>query len=638
MPRFAIRNRQRLTEFLPVSALAIAGLVLSVSVFLVLRGYYLGSDRQQFQRDAAYYSGAFKSDVEQHVASLAAIHAFVSASHDVNRWEFSAFAHQILPQNSGFKAVLWLPQVGQKQRKTFETNLQRDGLYGLKLRELTEQNRLIDAGTRPAYLPVAYVEPFESSGNLIGVDLSTNEIYARLMAEARKTGKQAASQPVSQALVEGAKPPIVLVAFPLNRPPLNRAEAPRGRAAGQVPAQKALEGPEGYVLGILQLNGVIADAIGPRAPIQAGIGYGDPSGSAVFLDGSGKTTSLDHWFGDSEFRQKVPFAVAGKHFFLVLRSARHGTALTRFYAPAGAALLVLALAGMLAQSMIVTILRKREVEHAVIERTAELSNLNQTLREEVAQRRQAEAALRVAKDRAESANRAKSAFLSTMSHELRTPLNAIIGFSDVLVHPGHSLDAKTEDYLQEINRSGVRLLDLINDILEITQMDTEDAAPYEPVSVADVVDAALSTIQSQADLAGVSLKRADDETFGVLHGDSRRLQKALLNLLSNAVKFNEKGGWVRVAVRHDGGCLAIEVSDNGIGMPASAEALITKLFAQFDMSLARRHDGIGLGLTFVQRVAHYHDAALTISSRVGEGTVVNLRFPAHRVVRALEVA
>ena len=113
MPSFTHINRQRLTEFLPVTALAVAGLVLSVSVFLVLRGYYLSSDRQQFQRDAAYYSGAFKNDVEQHVASLAAIHAFVSASHDVNRWEFSAFAHQILPRNSGFKAVLWLPQVSQ---------------------------------------------------------------------------------------------------------------------------------------------------------------------------------------------------------------------------------------------------------------------------------------------------------------------------------------------------------------------------------------------------------------------------------------------------------------------------------------------------------------------------------------------
>ncbi len=616
-----------------MSALAIAGLILSLSVFLVLRGYYLGADREQFQRDAAYYSGAFKSDVERHVTSLAAIHAFVSASHDVNRWEFSAFAHQILPQNSGFKAVLWLPQVPQRQRKAFETNLQRDGLYGLRLRELTEQNRLIDAGARPSYLPVAYVEPFESSGNLIGVDLSTNKTYAQLMAEARKAGRQAASQPVSQALVDGAEPPIVLVAFPLNRPAPNRTGAPHGR---ELPARFLPEGPEGYVLGILQLNGVIADAIGPRAPIQAGIGYGDPARPAVFLDGQkNRTTSLDRWFGDSEFHQKVAFSVAGQPFFLVLRSARHGTALTRFYAPAGAALLVLALAAMLAQSMITTILRKREVEGAVIERTAELRALNQTLSAEVGQRRQAEAALRVAKDKAESANRAKSAFLSTMSHELRTPLNAIIGFSSFLAHPGHALDAKTEDYVQEINRSGVRLLEMINDILEITQMDTEDAAPDDPVAVADIIDTALAVVELQAHQAGISLERAVDEGVPPLRGDARRLQKALINLLSNAVKFNESGGKARIAARHDGDCVTLEVSDNGLGLPDGAEALTTKLFSQFDTSHARKHEGAGLGLTFVHRVALYHHATLKISSNLGEGTAVALVFPAHRLANAV---
>jgi signal transduction histidine kinase len=605
MLKFVQRNRHRLADFLPVSALAVAGLILSVSVFLVLRGYYVGIDRQQFQRDAAYYSGAFKNDVERHVASLAAIHAFVSASHDVNRWEFSAFAHQILPQNSGFKAVLWLPQVSQKQRGAFEANLQRDGLYGLKLRELTEQNRLINAGARPVYLPVAYVEPFESSGNLIGVDLSTNKIYAQLIDQARRSGKQAASEPVSQALIEGARAPSLLVAFPLNRP-----KGPRGLGSP--------EGPEGYVLGVLQLPGVIADAIGPRAPIQAHIGYGDAAG-------------FDKWFGASEFHQKGPFTVAGKHFFLLLRSVGHGTGLTRFYAPAGAALLVLALAAMLAQSMATTVLRKREVERAVIERTAELSALNLTLSEEVEQRRHAEAALRAAKEKAESANRAKSAFLSTMSHELRTPLNAIIGFSGIMIQPDHGLDATSEDYLQEINRSGVRLLDLINDILEITQMDGGDAAPDDPVAIADIVDGALAAVGPQADRSGVLLKASVQET--VIRGDARRLQKALINLLSNAVKFNNKGGWAQVSVWREGGCLVLEVSDNGVGMPDGAEALITRLFSQFDMSLARRHEGIGLGLTLVERVAHYHDAALSISSGVGKGTTVRLLFPEHRWMR-----
>ena len=133
-----------------------------------------------------------------------------------------------------------------------------------------------------------------------------------------------------------------------------------------------------------------------------------------------------------------------------------------------------------------------------------------------------------------------------MSHELRTPLNAIIGFSSILTHPGHTLDAKTEDYLQEINRSGVRLLELINDILEITQMDTEDAAPDDPVAVADIIDAALALMQPQADGAGVSLECAVGDGLPPLRGDARRLQKALVNLLSNAVKFNEKGGRAKI--------------------------------------------------------------------------------------------
>src|ERR1043166_5256495 len=145
MPNISKTSRRGLADFLPIVALMLAGTVLSVAVFLVLRGYYLGADRRQFQEDATYYSTSFKSDVERHATSLAAIRAFVSTSHDVNRWEFSAFAHQILPQNSGFKAVLWLPQLGEQQRPHFESNLHRDGLYGLKLRELNASGRLVNA-------------------------------------------------------------------------------------------------------------------------------------------------------------------------------------------------------------------------------------------------------------------------------------------------------------------------------------------------------------------------------------------------------------------------------------------------------------------------------------------------------------
>ena len=419
---------------------------------------------------------------------------------------------------------------------------------------------------------------------------------------------------------------MVLVAFPLNR-------QTRAKVRGDS------DGPEGYALGILQLDRVIQEAIGPAAPIQAVIAYGSSTAPKVFLPGEREqTVDLGHWYGDAAFHQTVPFTVAGRHFFLVLRSGPHDDALTRIYAPAGAALLILALTALLAQSILSTILRKRFVERAVIERTAELRDLNTLLSAEVQQRRLAEAALRIAKDKAESANRAKSAFLSTMSHELRTPLNAIIGFSSMLIEGPRLSEARSADYLQEINGSGVRLLDLINDILEITQMDTDNANYGDPVCLGDIIDAVIEKMQPQADDAGLALKTAIAGPLPLFHGDGRRLQKALQKLLSNAIKFTERGGWAQIAARASADELVLEVSDNGVGMPQGATAKIIDIFAQADSSLTRRHEGAGLGLTFVSRVASQHGGKLHISSGLGQGTVVVLSFPMHRAAAIREVA
>ena len=616
-------------DFLPFAVVVAAGLVLSILSFLLVRGYYFGADRRQFQNDTAYYSANFKANVTRHVNSMAAIHAFVSASHDVNRWEFSNFAHQILPQNSGFKAVLWLPHIEARQRRTFEEGLQKDGLYGLRLRALTAAGQLVDADARPAYLPVAYVEPFDASGSLIGVDLSDNPIYAPLFDAAARSGKLVVSAPLARALVDGARAPIVLVVFPLIRP------ASHSPADHRAPARPA--GPAGYALGVLQLNRVIDGSIGPRAPVQAAIANGPDL--AVYSNGQREqVTALSRWFGDAEFHQVEPFTIAGRRFFLAMRSAPNGNALTRIYVPAGSAMLVLALTALLAQSMLTTIQRKRLVERAVIARTAELSQTNRALNLEIAQRRNVETALRVAKDKAESANRAKSAFLSAMSHELRTPLNAIIGFSGMLIDKAEAFDERTADYLSEINAGGTRLLSLINDILEITQMDTEENGAGELVYLSDIVAAVIDKLQPAADKAGVLLQSALAEPLPAVRGDGKRLQKALFNLVSNAIKFTQKGGWAKIAAHGGPDGLVLEVGDNGAGMPPGAEAEIAGPFSQYDGTLARRHEGVGLGLTFVRRVADHHQAVLQIFSELGQGTRVVLKFPADRIVKAREVA
>ena len=636
----ALRPRQPgdgVADFGPIAAVVVAGIMLSAMLFFAARGYFAAQDRDQFQRDAGFYGASFRSAIERHVNSLAAIHAFVTASHDVNRWEFSNFAHQILPQNSGFKAVLWLPEISAKARPGFEAEMQRDGLFGLTLRELTDSGALVTAGKRGDYLPVAYVEPFDVSGSLIGVDLARNPIYAPLFDAARKANKVVASPPLDRALVNGAKAPLVVLAFPLNRHTLAEAQGPQTVTAGasRVARAAAPNNLEGYALGVVQLDRVVDSTFGARAPVQGAIAYGSAK-NPVLIGGAGR--DLSRWFGKAEFHQLESFRIAGRPFFLAVRSANGGAPLTRLFVPAGVALLSLALTALLAQSMLSTTLRKRQVERAVVARTAELSRSNQALSAEIEQRRETQAALTAARDKAEAASRAKTAFLSNMSHELRTPLNAIIGFSSMLLAGVGGGGAKSDDYLNEINGAGTRLLDLINDVLEVTQMDADAEAPGELLYLPDIVDGVMEKMRGPADEACVALQASVSDHLPALMGDGRRIKRALEHLVSNAIKFGAKGGFAVIGARMSEGGLALEVSDNGQGLKPGTEEAVTGLFSQADSSHSRRYEGVGLGLTFVARVAGYHGAAMKIHSRPGEGTRVTLVFPKTRIVAAREVA
>lgn len=608
MPRWRIR-KARLGDFGPVTAVIACGLVLSAIAFFLVRAYYFSADRHQFQSDAAFYGANFRGSIDHHVNSLAAIHAFVSASHKVDRWEFSNFARQVLPENSGLKAVLWVPEVASAERRTFEARMQSDGLFGLTIRELRGNGKLVAAPPRQTYLPVAYVEPFEVSGTLIGVDLGRNDIYAPLFAAARAKGQIVSSPPLDRTLVDGAHAPFVMLAFPL--------------------ARENGKGLEGYVLGVVELDRVIGQVLSHRAPVKAAIAFRSRNGLVVYRDGV--RASLRDFTGTSEFRQIQSFRIADRVYYLVIASAPSATELTRVYVPAGLALLVLALTALLAQSMLVTALRKLEVERAVLLRTAELRRINRSLGAEIEQRLKAQGALIVARDKAETANRAKSAFLATMSHELRTPLNAIIGFSGMLLDGAVKAAAKKADYLKEINGAGFRLLDLINDILEITQMDAAANEAHEPVYLSDVVAGVAEKMRKAADEAGMTLATAVGENLPPIKGDGRRLERAAVHLVSNAIKFGRKGGAVRITARALKYSQLLEVRDDGPGLPEGSEDSILELFAQGDTSLSRHRDGVGLGLTFVCRVANHHEARLKVESRKGKGTSISMVFPPSRI-------
>ena len=248
------------------------------------------------------------------------------------------------------------------------------------------------------------------------------------------------------------------------------------------------------------------------------------------------------------------------------------------------------------------------------------------LREQKAQ----EAALREAKEAAEAANRTKSAFLANMSHEIRTPLNGILGFADVL-RGGGTDEAQTAEYLDTIRSSGDHLLGLINDILDLSKVEA-GRMEFEPVRCDPhaILCDVLSVLRVGAAGRGLSLEcRWGGEVPETVLTDPGRLRQVLTNVVGNAVKFTAAGS-VRVfaAVERDAAAgssqLVVEVHDTGEGIAADKLETIFEPFAQADASVTRRHGGTGLGLAICRKIAEALGGSLTVTSRVGWGSVFKL--------------
>jgi signal transduction histidine kinase len=270
--------------------------------------------------------------------------------------------------------------------------------------------------------------------------------------------------------------------------------------------------------------------------------------------------------------------------------------------------------------------------YAVLERCFDKIQLRQ-------ERTSAYEALRVAKEAAEQANRAKSDFLATMSHELRTPLNAIIGFSEILVAQGPNLVGNEQalGYIKDINASGVHLLAVINDILDLSKAEAGKLEMSEDVAdLRQLMDGALKTVQGRAETSGVILASECSPELPYLLCDERKLKQVLVNLLSNGIKFTPAGGRVAVSVASRDGDLVIAISDSGIGIASADIGKAFEPFGQVDNRLSRKFDGTGLGLPLAAAMIRQHGGSLTLTSEVGRGTTATIVIPGQRLLPAIQ--
>jgi signal transduction histidine kinase len=240
-----------------------------------------------------------------------------------------------------------------------------------------------------------------------------------------------------------------------------------------------------------------------------------------------------------------------------------------------------------------------------------------------------------AKLSAERHSRAKSEFLANMSHELRTPLNAIIGFAEILKDERLSTARPPAEYATDIHQSGLHLLTIINDVLDMAKIEAGKIELDENLFDLDSeVEVVLRMILPRAKEGALTVETAIVRDLPPVYADRRLLRQILLNLLSNAVKFTPRGGRVTLAAGLEpDGRLTITIGDTGIGIAQEDLDRVMQPFAQVDAGLSRRYEGTGLGLPICKALTELHGGIMTMSSTPGRGTTVTVRFPAHRVHR-----
>jgi two-component system, cell cycle sensor histidine kinase PleC len=264
---------------------------------------------------------------------------------------------------------------------------------------------------------------------------------------------------------------------------------------------------------------------------------------------------------------------------------------------------------------IATINDLRHSQQALERQTDELADLAEKYAEE--------------KTRAEEANQAKSKFLANMSHELRTPLNAIIGFSEIMESAmfGPLGAKKYTEYSRDIRESGQYLLDVINDILDMSKIEAGSVHfTPETVELDHILADSLRVVSGRANQKRLTLKSQIAPGI-TLNADRRALKQIALNLLSNAVKFTPDGGAVTVRGRVRGGMVSIAIEDDGIGIPKDGLHKLGRPFEQIESQLTKRHQGSGLGLAIAKSLVEMHGGAMRIRSVLGSGTAVVVRLP-----------
>jgi signal transduction histidine kinase len=570
-----IDRRRRL--HVPLRGFAWAGLVATLIFTL---GYWRYSNvdlerrvegrfRQLTQRQV----DALVERMHAHERVLLGASGLFAASQAVSRDEWRAYIANLdleatLPgaQGTGFAVV-----VPRAEREAHEAAVRAEGLT---------QYRIRPEGEREVYSSIVYLEPFEGRNlRAFGYDMYSEPVRRVAMDRARDTGRPSMTHKVT--LVQETNEDVqagFLIYVPVYAP----GKTLRSTAERRI----ALIGWVYSPYRAADLMSSVFQSFDRDAEVEVFDGEPRPENLLYATQDATRTAQQTVSF---------PIEVGGVKWTVRFRSSKAfdvgvDRLQTRLVLLAGVLLSMLVFALLYAETR-----HRAQLEEQVRERTRELEQ---------------------ARDEAEGASRAKSAFLATVSHELRTPLNAIIGFSSILLQ--EKLGAEQRKQLGIINRSGLQLLDLIKEILDITSIEAGHLAMHiEPVNLRQVVEEQCEALQVQAKEGGLYLRLEECEPPVMVVADKGRLSQVVRNLVSNAIKFTDRGG-VTVRCTADNDVATVEVEDTGIGIPPEAHAMLFVPFQRGDRHGGR--PGTGLGLAISRRLVEAMGGEIGFESVVGQGS------------------
>lgn len=523
--------------------------------------------------------------------AVEALHGLMDASETVSRTEFHRATRYWLETLDSVQAMGWEQRVAMTDLPAFEAAQRQEGLPGYRVYD--GQDRRPPQGDE--VLALRFIEPQNRNLRALGFNVLSRPETRTTYERARDTDTLQATQGFQLIQETGMQQGVVIY-----RPVYDGEPQTVGERRQTV---------QGTLFLTLRMDDALASILRDMPPHLAACLFESSALGERLLGGSAACVHLNATHPPRHL-QRVPVAFAGQTWTLAVW-ARAPIPL----AGDSATFWLLAVVGTLLATALGTLL---------LVMTGHARHLQEAMQEA---RRQHVAA--------DQANRAKSEFLSRMSHELRTPLNAVLGFAQVMeLDTSAPLPASQRHRVQQIQQAGWHLLDMIDDVLDISRLDSGTMRlNCQPMPVTEALAAALSLVQDQARKQGITVQCPDQVPSGWgVHADATRLRQILTNLLSNAIKYNRPHGSVTVTVaRHvdpaQQATLRVAVSDTGLGLSASQQA---QLFQPFNRLGRERSQtaGTGIGLVISRHLAELMHGTLEVQSRENEGSTFTLVLPA----------